>query len=371
MFEPVAPEHLTAIAEINRVCGFPERSPEGWKWVLFDNPEQGDEPAGYVAIRKSKVVGFTGTHRRILRAGDRKISIVAGHTLITDLNGPGIGFKLARHTLKAHGADVVVTLNNNALSAPLYPRIGMEPWLGESGRVALERTLDWPAVLTGSARRKMARADSEEALRSVPEYGLQSVTPSDAPPVIEGLSLLDPEAAEDAEILDDFSDRMSQSEVFQPDRSARIWRYRQSDPDHRGAMFLYGLKDKGRLSALVAVSIGKDTKFSPACLEIEDMSIAPGMRMAPLALLRIPEAFARQMRLARVRMRRVPNWMQAQLSGLKGWRVRHRNYDSCHVHAKDRGILDQWDPGPMESDFFFALRRMPHLAEAGAGSVAA
>jgi len=156
---PVTPEDLDDIVRMNKVCGFPERSKAGWDWVLFQNPHQGDEPPGYVGERDGAVTAFLGCAGRKLIQGSNTICASMGHTFVSDLAAPGIAARLIKHYFANCSADLY-TLNNNALSAPIYKRRGAKATWGERGQQYLEKRLDMPRILASAALRRIAKRET-------------------------------------------------------------------------------------------------------------------------------------------------------------------------------------------------------------------
>lgn len=353
MIIPFQPEHLEGFIELNRLCGFPERSAAGWHWVFFENPDQDDEPPGYVFFRKGEMAGVVGTHRRIYRRRDEMMTMASGHTLISDLKVPGTGFKLARHVVGANGCDAINTMNNNALSAPIYPRIGMMPWRGERGREYLEYPVDWPRLLASNGLNRLTGL----GLR-LPSFGRERL--SSRLRSFEdiyhagGLDRIDPFDPMSAMQLDDFNTGLQSGDAYVMNRSADVWRYRLSDPDYHACSGLFAFKAAGRIKGLLAVSLSKEAPFSTGTLEIEDIAILPGEERVREACLLAVADIAEACHVARARWRVLPD--DLDVSQLKGWVLRQREYDTCHAKAPT-SLLSNLHISPADGDFFFALRR--------------
>lgn len=359
MIIPVERAHLQGIADLTLVCGFPERSAKGWEWALFDYPEQGNEPAGYVDLQDGKVCAFLGTQRRVLRRNGGSVSMLAGHTMITDLKAPSIGLKLMRHVIKHHQTDAISTLNNNALAAPLFPRVGMMPWLGKNAQYIAECRIDWPALVASSILRKALKHQSRDAFDNRREYFTRQNRKRTIPDTLNGLTRLNPETRDHAEQIDAFNTAMQNGEQYQSNRSAAIWQYRLSDPDFPASTMLYGSFEDGQLKAMLALSITKDNKLSPATLEIEDLAIQPGAQIELADMLKAAKCLARRFGLARARLHFMRGVTEPGLFKHKGWVLRHKCFACCHAVSRDETFLKNWAVGPMDGDFFFALRREP------------
>ena len=359
MIIPVERAHLQGIADLTLVCGFPERSAKGWEWALFDYPEQGDDPAGYVDLRDGKVCAFLGTQKRVLRRNGGSISMRVGHTMITDLKARSIGLKMMQYGIEHQKTYAMSTLNNNALSAPLYPKIGMTPWLGERAQNIAECPIDWVALGASSILRRALKKENRKTFDKRREYFSRKNRKLVIPDTLNGLTRLSPETRDHAEQIDAFNTAMQSGEQYQSNRSAAIWQYRLRDPDFPASTMLYGSFKKNQLQAMLAFSIAKESKLSPATLEIEDVAMLPSAEIDFASLLKAAEIFARKSRLARVRLRYTRGVTEPGLFRQKGWVLRYKNYACCHAQSCKPAFLENWAVGPMDGDFFFALRREP------------
>ena len=353
MITPFQPEHLEGFIELNRICGFPERSEAGWRWVFFDNPDQGNEPPGYVLFRKGEMAGVVGIHRRVYRRRDARFNMAAGHTLISHLKSPGTGMKLVSHVIRTHGCDATSTLNNNALSAPIHPRIGMMPWRGERGREYLEYPLDWSRLIASRGLNGLTGRGFH-----VPKFGRERLSSRlknfEGQGGVGTLERIDPFNSVSADQLDVFNEELQSGEAFSMNRSADVWRYRLSDPDYENCAALFARKSGGRITGLLSLSLSKEDVFSTGTLEIEDLAALPGDEGFRNEALSAAVEIGRECRAARARWRILPDNLDA--SALKGWVVRRRDYDTCQAKVPDH-ILSHLPIGPADGDFFFALRR--------------
>lgn len=354
----MGPEHLDDLAKLNALCGFPARSVAGWHWALFENPEQGDEPVGYVVLKDGRGEGFMCTQRRVYKSRTATHDMVVAHTLITLQNAPGTGMRLVRHLLKSHGADAVNTLNNNALSAPIYPRLGTIAWRGEAGRYFLERPIRWSALLRSRVYNSLASAGMRPLVAKW-EHLQRGVRPLPEEFNTSGFSVLDPEDRQTAEQIDRFNAAVQDGDLLQPNRASEIWRYRLGDPDYHDAMRLLGCVRDGELVALLAVSLAKDDPFSATTLEIEDMISLSPEAVSETMMLGVASEIARKVGAARVRCRIIsPELTKTPPSG---WLLRQRYYDSAHMLSRVEDLPGTWQAGPFDSDFFFATRRPERL----------
>ena len=355
MIVPVQQVHIDEIVVLNDICGFPQRSAGGWRWALFDNPQQGDLSSGFVFLQDEKVVGFTGRQRRLLFRQGETITYACGHTTLTNLKNPGVGFRLLRHSIGANPCEIGATLNNNALSAPIYPRLKFPAWLGENGRYFAERVLNYSKTTVSAALRWLADEDVGADVEHFPYQAELAFAKME----LGGFRRIDPEAEQCAADLDEFHDAMRDGPLFQADRSSKTWRHRCADPDAQDVMHLFASYAGGRIEALLAMSITKETERHPATGEIEDMAIRPGVSVQPEDLLVAAETFGRAAKLAKMKLRYMRGVTEPGYFPNSNWRLRKKNFDCIHGRASDERFLKDWSLGPIDGDFYFALRRIP------------
>ncbi|MAI90372.1 hypothetical protein [Ponticaulis sp.] len=356
MITPLTPSHLTGFMDLIEICGFPRRSRAGWHWAFFENPEQELEPAGYALETDGVLQGTIGTHRRVLRNRDRRISLISAHTTVTRLSSPGSGIRLMRHTLNNYKGEGVFTLNNNALSAPVYPRIGVMPWRGEEGKLYLEKGLSWFELGVSKVFNSLSQTGLGNALRSRERLSSR-LSPLTDTVQTSGLVMVNPFRRGDSEKLDRFSDAMQAGENFEMTRTGEIWRYRLSDPDFKECQRIYAVEEAGEYTGLLAVSLCKESELSASALEIEDLARLETCSASRDDLLTAAKDIACQVKVARVRWRILPTDFASPENS--DWMVRAKPYHFSHAQFRDEAVADHWTPGVGNGDFFFATRRPP------------
>ncbi|AZU03732.1 hypothetical protein X907_1194 [Glycocaulis alkaliphilus] len=348
----VRQDDLPAIVRLVNSCGFPARSAEGWRWVLFGNPQQGEIPPGWVFERAGGVSGFLGNFINTYRRGGSSIRIATGHTVITDqVRGRQSGLKLIRHGIAQPGVDAFLTLNNNALSAPLLPRVGALPWLGPSGREWVE----WILRPSRAVRALLPPAGPAERFDCHPGFAFN----------VEGrrggivfVSLDD--------VGDDELAAITADDVLARQIDSVSLRYRLSDPDRRGGMSYVIARSGGRALALAALLL---TKPSPERLdhaEIVDWAGSgseAGIRAQRALLCHLVE-IARRAGASKLRLHFPSSVSAAVLRAAGPYLRRSHGHDPCHGHIRN-GALAGWQPGPGDADYFFAYRIPPALFAAG------
>lgn len=346
-------DDLPGISRLVRACGFPERSLAGWKWAIFDNPDQGNIAPGWVCEHDGRMAGFLGNFvNRYARDGEC-FTFATGHTVVTDpaFKRCHAGARLIRHGLSQPDIDAYVTLNNNALSAPLLRRVGARPWLGRAGREWAE----WILRPDRAVRALLPCRQDTERFDCPPGFAFRVEAERD------GIRFVPLEALSGAPLpVSDSPGAWSRLITMES------LRYRQSDPDRAGGMAYVAALQGERVMALAALAL---TKPSPERLdhaEIVDwagLSCPQGIH-AQASLLRHLVRVARRSGASRLRLH-FPAHLPEGVLRAGGVHLRRRHgHDPCHIHAR-RDDLPDWRPGPGDADYFFAFR-IPRALFAGA-----
>lgn len=340
---------LPDIVRLVEACGFPERTVAGWRWVLFENPDQGDIAPGWVFERSGRVAGFLGNFVNRYRDGATDFTIATGHTVVSELtkNGHQAGVSLIRHGINQPGVDAYVTLNNNALSARLIPRLGGSAWLGKAGRTWAE----WVFRPDRIARAWLPCEADRERFSGVAGGGL------DVSGRRGGILFLPLEAVSEEQLAP-----LMPPECFSRRFSAAALRYRLSDPDRAGGMAYVVALSGTRVLALAAVLLTKPTPEGLDHAEISDWAGSPCEEgiAAQAALLRHTVSVARRAGASRLRLH-FPDHLPAEALSAAGPHLRrHHGHDPCNLLARHPGLA-RWQPLPGDTDYFFAFRIPPVL----------
>lgn len=346
---------LPDIVRLATSCGFPARTTEGWRWVLFGNPQQGAIAPGWVHEGPDGITGFLGNFVNRYRCGPAQYVVATGHTVVTDrsVKGQQAGIRLIRHGVAQPHVDAFVTLNNNALSAPLLPRVGARPWLGHQGREWVEWILRPSRVLRAllPAAGPAERFDCHRGFSFAVEARRGGITFATLESVCDDeLEAITPEGVPVRQI------------------DVASLRYRLADPDRRAGSSYVVARMGGRALALASILL---TKPSPERLdhaEIADWVASPcaGGVKAQKALLRHLAVIARRAGASRLRLH-FPSIVPAGVLQAAGPHLRRRHrHDPCHALVRN-DALASWQPGPGDADYFFAFRIPPALFAARSG----
>ena len=125
--------HLSDAPGVNRLhraVWWPERSPEGWRW-LDENPARQalDAPSGWVIEDSDGApAAFLGNFVQRFWRGDRLLYGATGFSIIVPPDHKGRSRDLIQAFVAQPGCFALYTLNANARSSPLYQRFGMTAW---------------------------------------------------------------------------------------------------------------------------------------------------------------------------------------------------------------------------------------------------
>ncbi len=154
---PVEPRDIDGIIRLTGAVGFPQRSLEGWKWVMFENTHQGEHVSGWVIEDGGQIIAFLGLHISRLLTPSGPVDVASGHTFICLPEHKGVGSSLLRRVARYPHAAAIISLSSNHIVAPNYPRVGIEPWLGAKGRERTEWPLHWHRYLAGKTLQLVSR----------------------------------------------------------------------------------------------------------------------------------------------------------------------------------------------------------------------
>ncbi|WP_156807974.1 GNAT family N-acetyltransferase [Henriciella marina] len=355
------PQVMDLVAKVD----FPYRSKAGWHWALFGNPQQGDIPTGFVAERAGEVVSMIGLQARDFCYNGAIIKAATGHTFISGRKGRGSGVQLAKRAISYPGLASVYSLNNNASSAGLYKKLGLDAWLNEAGR----HRVDWPArpliMAAGLCFSRLARADRFYDALSSREWfnGRTAPLRQIAIDLLSEKDRLDPANETDADLIESFNASICEVRSVAPVRSAEFYSYQMADPDAPGRSVLLTVRDGNRVLGLMQVILTKPNAFEPAELEITDLELHPDAPRSRAIghLVRNARKIARAAGAGRLRLLLSGRFLREDLSQT-GYHVQRRySYDPAHASFGEgmERFGEAWEPTGFEGDFHFALRVAP------------
>ncbi|MCI4645175.1 MAG: hypothetical protein MRY64_10365 [Hyphomonadaceae bacterium] len=362
--ERVRRDHIGAIIEIAERCGFPARSPNAWRWILFGNPDQGDLPSGFISCNaEGRPEAFLGTLVMRVRRGDRERTIVCGHTFISSQPGAGHGSALMAAVLANYRPVPLVTVNNNARSAPMLQKMGYSPWT----RRERQQTLTWPLRdnlhAAGRALNYLGRKDTLYRLLAQWEWFSNRV----GWPAAEPASLMiDPRQTEDLVTLHEALHALNAAAAKDSWAIARtvegfLWRLADPDAPGRSCLFLH---PQGHLAM---VTLTKLNRHEPPIAQITDLALRPGANWkgGALELMQAIHRQAAQAGAAALRLSPVLDF-PIELAGAIGpYRASTPDHDSCHVFSFPDGLqADEIRTSLAAGDQFFALRTVPDKSPA-------
>ena len=361
----IQPNDLPQVMDLVEKVDFPHRSEAGWHWALFENPQQGDIPPGFVSEVDGKVVSIVGMQARDFCCDGERLKAATGHTFISDKNARGTGAPLAHRAITWPGIASLYTLNNNARSAGLYKKLGMGAWLSEAGRSRTE----WPvrplAMAAGLGFSRLARADRfYDALSSREWFNGRSASLRQiAVDLLADEDRLDPDNATDAALIDSFNASICRAKSVAPVRTAAFYAYQMADPDAPGRSALLTARDGNRILGLMQVFLTKPNAFEPAELEITDLEVHPDAPRSRTIghLVRNARKIARAAGAGRLRLLLSGRFSREDLSQTGYHFQRRYSYDPAHASFGDgmEHFSEGWTPTGFEGDFHFALRVAP------------
>jgi len=361
----VRPEDIPDLIRLNALCGFPERSAEGWDWILFQNPLQGEALSGFVYETDKGIVSFIGGIIVQILKQDAKLDLTNGHTLVSDLNNIGSGYRILKFSLKNHDGDFTYTLNNNALVPPVYRKTGVfVPLETEAAPYYLRKILSTTRMSGAALLRKLDRM--VPVVRSLidREWYLKQLKTPQQVSVPSPLELLDPAAAEHAAWLDQYNQDQLEDGRWHARRDSIVWKFRCDEPDSGSLRGLYGLREGNRLIGLICVSLIKETHLNASALEIEDLVVLTGQEEHISTLMEAIEQVALDCKVASIFWRVLPEQHWQTAAQKLNWTVCQRDYCSRHIEPHETFDPSEWAAGAFESDLWFAQRRPPkHLFE--------
>ncbi|MGH7027450.1 N-acetyltransferase [Brevundimonas sp.] len=357
------PSDVPDVNRLHRDVWWPERSPEGWRW-LDDNPARRalDAPAGWVVEdADGGPAAFLGNFIQRFWIGDRPLYGATGFSVIVPPDQKGRSRDLIETFIRQPDCFARYTLNANARSSPLYQRFGMAPWPVRTHALKLSWIINPAACLYSRGLRALVAREP----RAARWLGEQLMPPrrADRPPdtrgLPDGVSPLD--NLSDASPYGRFWAALRDQGRLVADRSPAMLRWRLSDPDltARPLHLVRRLGDEITGHALALLS--KGNSIEPPTLEILDLKALDRDRAAITALVAALMQLAPALGAAKVRLQVVTDDV---LGDLARKARREGGWGHCHVAFEpDVEGAGDWRPTPFDGDYSFCVRPMPRWTQ--------
>lgn len=351
---------IGAVNALHRSVGWPERSTAGWA-RLIDNPNGrhvGAPPGWVIDGVDGAPAAFVGNLVQSFRLGQGTLFGATGYSLIVTPELSGRSRSLIQAFRRQPGVFAWYALDANALSAPLYPRFGMQPWPPQVNGLKLSWITNPLACARGRLNRWisaghpfMARALGEQMMDNRiftrPHLRLPS-----------GVAVLSD--LRDRSRFADFWDALVQDGKLVVDRSPAAMRWRLADPDLTAQPLLLAFNRGASITGFAMAMPTKPTSIEPPVLEIIDLIAVEEDADAIPALMQALIQTAPILGAAKVRLQTVSVPMLARLGHWAGKARREGGWGHCYAaFAPDGPNPDLWAPTPLDGDYAICVRQPP------------
>jgi hypothetical protein len=350
---------LDDINRLHREVWWPERSSEGWRW-LMNNPaaQEIQAPAGLVLAKEDgDVAGFLGIFVQRFWQGNQISHASSGFSIIVPPKVRGGSNLLIPAYLATPGMSAHYTLNCNALSSPLYRKFGMTPWPLETHDLKLSWIIRPLACAAARGLRELV-ARQPKAAQGLGERLLPRHSSVDARRL-----------RDDIEVVTDLSDHgdyatywqsLKAEGRFMADRSPAMLRWRLSDPDLTQPIVLLAARRDGRIVAHAMAMMAKYSSIEPATLEILDLDGLSEARDLIPGLVQSLIQLAAPMGAAKLRLQTLSQRLLEDLDDLGRRARREGGYGHCHFRMAPHFTgHETWQPTPFDGDYSICWRPMP------------
>ncbi|WP_312782784.1 N-acetyltransferase [Brevundimonas sp.] len=361
--------HLSDAPGVNRLhraVWWPERSPEGWRW-LDENPARQalDAPSGWVIEDSDGApAAFLGNFVQRFWRGDRLLYGATGFSIIVPPDRKGRSRDLIQAFMAQPGCFARYTLNANARSSPLYQRFGMTAWPPRTHGLKLSWIINPAACLYSRGLRSLVARAPRAALwlgeQLTPLHG----APSPAPMTLAGgVSLLDD--LSDASPYSRFWTELRDQGRILADRSPAMLRWRYADPDLTTPPLHLVRRVGDRITGHAMAMLGKGNPIEPPVLEIIDLQALDHDRAAVRALVAALLRLAPGWGAAKVRLQVVSDSLLRDMGDLARKARREGGWGHCHaafapdIQTTEVDGPSDWRPTPFDGDYAFCVRPVP------------
>lgn len=355
------PSDVSAVNRLHCNVWWPERSPEGWRW-LDDNPARRaiDAPAGWVMENADGgPAAFLGNFIQRFWRGERPLYGATGFSVIVPPEHRGRSRDLIGTFVAQPGCFALYTLNANARSSPLYQRFGMVAWPPRTHGLKLSWIINPAACLYSRGLRSLVAREPRAARwlgeQLMPRRDRRVPGATDWP---DGVSTLDD--LSDASPYASFWAALRDQGRLVADRSPAMLRWRLSDPDLTTRPLHLVRRLGGEITGHALALLGKGNSIEPPTLEIIDLEALDRDRAAIPALVAALLQVAPALGAAKMRLQVVTEALLTDLGDLTRRARREGGWGHCHVaftsHVEGAG---DWRPTPFDGDYSFCIRPLP------------
>jgi hypothetical protein len=364
------PSDIQAVNRLHRDVWWPERSPEGWRW-LEDNPARRkmDAPSGWVIEDvDGSPAAFLGNFIQQFWIGGRMLHGATGFSVIVPPDQRGRSRDLLSAFIAQPNCFARYTLNANARSSPMYKKFGMVPWPVATHGLKLSWIINPVACLYGRALRRFV-AWEPRAARWLGEQLMpfrRGVV--DATVLPDGITVLT-DLSDESPYADFWAALRDQGRLT-ADRSPAMLRWRLSDPDLTVRPLHLVRRLNGAITGHALALLGKGNPIEPPMLEIIDLEALDRDRPAIPALVAALLKLAPALGAAKVRLQVVSESTMDDLGDLADRARREGGWGHCHVAFSPDlpapgSQAGDWRPTPFDGDYSFCIRPLPVRASRG------
>jgi hypothetical protein len=356
------------VEQINRLhddVWFPTRSLNGWKWLLEDNPAQGDHAPGFVAVnQEDEVIGFIGNWVQEYWKTNQPITAHSGHSFIAHQNQAGAGIHLLKRILHERIGMCSFTLNGNALSEPIFRRFAGAKMFGENSRTRYYWVTNRRGYICAGMRRrchslmsyKYAQTGKERSTSYVPlERALFSLAQN---------CKLRRDYLSSPTDLAEFWERLQQTDSILASRSPEHLKWRLSNPDFTEAPIFITF-DRGNGVEGWAIALpSKENEVAAPILTIVDLIALPqASDIAIPALTKSLLEIAQGMKLVKLSLPHANDETIKHLGPLldQAKAIQSHTHAQYIVHSPHtvEELEKGWKQTPFDGDYSFCLRAFP------------
>ena len=361
---PVQPADYPHLRDLQDSVWFPTRSVEGWRWLCQSNPDQAGEASGLVCQTpgQNELSAFCGSVRMSFMRSGEELTASMGHTIIVTDKARRAGTRLVSNIIDANTGFCAYTLNNNALSVPLYRALhGQRVHEEVSCLSAYWVTNQALYVHAGIERRAHTLSDFKWA-RSVGERFNAYTKPNSNLDWPSNVHWVDDPVAKN-EDRETFAQRLANEPSITVRRDHTRMAWRLSDPQRSSPVLMWTFDRGDGVEAWLIAIVTKESEISPPVLTIMDLiGLKNAEKDATPALINAALLAAKQMKLARLTLPHLnPGLLESLRPVLSSGHLK-KGHPHAHVMINScdpDDVLPAWRTTPLDGDYIFAMRQPP------------